>query len=105
VVPRSTILIENPVALVDKYADKHGVREVAEAFVNFLWEKQAQRAYAKYGLRSVDEEVAAEFQSQYPRVEDLWKIDYLGGWRKVSQEIYGPQGVYTRVFEELHGSK
>jgi sulfate/thiosulfate-binding protein len=104
-VPRSTILIENPVALVDKYADKHGVREVAEGFINFLWEKQAQRAYAKYGLRSVDPEVAAEFQSQYPKVEDLWKIDYLGGWRKVSQEIYGPQGVYTKVFEELHGGK
>ena len=36
VIPRSTILIENPVALVDKNVDKHGVREVAEAFVAFL---------------------------------------------------------------------
>jgi ABC-type sulfate transport system substrate-binding protein len=105
VVPRSTILIENPVAIVDKNVDKHGVRQVAEAFVNFLWDKQAQRAYAKYGLRPVDPDVAGEVQAQYPAVEDLWKIDFLGGWAKVSQDIYGPQGVYTRVFEELHGSK
>lgn len=36
VIPRSTILIENPIAVVDKYADKHGVRAVAEAFIAFL---------------------------------------------------------------------
>jgi sulfate transport system substrate-binding protein len=105
VIPRSTILIENPVAIVDMNADKHGVREVAEAFINFLWDKEAQRAYAKYGLRPLDPEVAREVQSQYPAVPDLWKIDFLGGWANVSQNIYGPQGVYTKVFEELHASR
>ena len=105
VIPRSTILIENPVALVDKNVDKHGVREVAAAFVDFLWGKEAQRAYAKYGLRPLDPEVAKEVQSQYPPVEDLWKIDYLGGWKKVAQDIYGPQGVYTKVIQELQDSR
>ena len=105
VVPRSTILIENPVALIDKNVDKHGVRQAAEAFVNFLSDKEAQRAYAKYGLRPVDPEVAKEVQGQYPAVEDLWKIDFLGGWAKVGQDIYGPQGVYTKVYGELHEGK
>ncbi len=105
VIPRSTILIENPVALIDKNVDKHGTREVAEAFVAFLWEKEAQRAYAKYGLRPVDPEVAEEVKGQYPAVEDLWKVDYLGGWGRVATEIYGPQGVYTKMFEELRGQK
>lgn len=105
IVPRSTILIENPVAIVDKNVDKHGVREVAEAFVNFLWDKEAQRGYAKYGLRPTHPDVAGEVQSQYPAVEDLWKIDFLGGWGQVTKDIYGPQGVYTKVFEELHASK
>jgi sulfate transport system substrate-binding protein len=105
VVPRSTILIENPVALVDKYVDKHGARQVAEAFVNFLWEKDSQRAYAKYGLRPVDTDVAKEVEKQFPAVEDLWKIDYLGGWPKVTKEIYGPDGIYTKVFEELHAGR
>jgi sulfate/thiosulfate transport system substrate-binding protein len=105
VVPASTILIENPVALIDKYVDKHGVREVAEAFVDFLWTQNAQRAYAKYGLRPVYEMVAAEVKDQFPPVKDLWKIDYLGGWKKVTDEIYGPQGVYTRITEELQKSR
>jgi sulfate transport system substrate-binding protein len=105
VVPQSTILIENPVALVDKYVDKHGTRPVAEAFIDFLWSAEAQRAFSKYGLRPVDDAVAAEVQSQFPEVTDLWKIDFLGGWKKVGTDIYGPQGVYTKVFEELHATK
>ena len=101
VTPRSTILIENPVALIDKYVDKHGTREVAQAFVEFLWTAEAQQAYAKYGLRPVDKTVAAQVQQQYPKVEDLWTMEYLGGWKKVTEELYGANGIYTRIFEEL----
>lgn len=105
VVPRSTILIENPVALIDKYVDKHGVREAAEAFVSFLWTQDAQRAYAKFGLRPVYVMVAAEVKDQFPAVQDLWKIDFLGGWKRVADEIYGPQGIYTKSTEELQKSR
>lgn len=105
VIPRSTILIENPVALIDKYVDKHGTREVAEAFVNFLWTAEAQRAFAKFGLRSVDKAVADETKKEFPKVEDLWTMEYLGGWKKVTEEIYGPQGIYTKLVEELQKSR
>jgi len=105
VVPRSTILIENPVALVDKYVDKHGVREAAEAFIDFMWSKEAQRGYAKYGLRPVDETVAQEVKAQFPAVQDLWKIGFLGGWKKVTEELYGPQGVYSTAIEEVQKSR
>jgi sulfate transport system substrate-binding protein len=105
VVPHSTILIENPAALIDKYVDKHGVREAAEAFVNFLWSQEAQRAYAKYGLRPVVETISKEGLEKLPTVQDLWKIDYLGGWKRVTEEIYAPQGVYSKIIEELQRSR
>ncbi len=105
VIPRSTILIENPAALIDTNVDKHGVREVAEAFINFLSSEEGQRGYARYGLRSVGPKIAEEVKAQFPPVEDLWKIDYLGGWKRVTEEIYGPQGVYSRVVDELRKSQ
>jgi sulfate transport system substrate-binding protein len=104
VIPRSTILIENPVALVDTYVDKHGVRRVAEEFIDFLWTRDAQRVFAKYGLRPVEPATAQEVAAQFQPAGDVWKIDFLGGWKKVSQDIFGPNGVYTKSFEELHTS-
>lgn len=105
VIPRSTVLIENPVAVIDTYVDKHGTRQVAEGFVNFLWTAQAQRVFAQYGLRPVAPEVAGESGAQYPPVADLWKIDYLGGWQQVATDLFGPSGAYTRSFEEIHATR
>jgi sulfate/thiosulfate-binding protein len=102
VVPHSTILIENPAALIDRNVDKHGVREVAEAFLQFLSSEEAQRAFVNYGLRPVDLKVAQQVKGQFPQVNDLWKIDFLGGWKNVATDIYGPEGVYTRITQELH---
>ncbi len=98
IIPRSTILIENPVAVVDSYVDKHGTREVAEAFVNFLFTKEAQEVFAQYGLRSVDSDVVKETASQYAVVEDLFTIgDVFGGWAKAKPKYFSDEGVYTKA--------
>lgn len=105
IIPHSTILIQNPVALVDENADRHGAREVAEAFVQFLWSKEAQRDFANYGLRPVDADVAVELADKFPAAEDLWTIDFLGGWKNAEQVLYGPEGVYTKAIEELRSER
>jgi sulfate/thiosulfate-binding protein len=105
VVPHSTILIENPVALVDSYVDRHGVRPVAEAFVQFLWSNAAQRGFAKYGLRPVDPEVASQVPAEFPPVEDLWTVEFLGGWTKVEADLYGQAGAYTKLIQELRDTR
>ncbi len=101
VIPRSTILIENPVAIVDRYVDKHGTRELAEAFVQFLHSDVAQRAFAHYGFRPASPTVLQEFAAQYPTPPLLFDIAYMGGWTKVREMLYGNDGVWTRVTTEL----
>lgn len=101
VVPDATILIENPAAIVDKNADKHGVRELAEEFVAFLWTEEAQRAFARYGFRPVSPTVAAEFEAVYPTPPLLFDMEYLGGWTRVREALYGPEGIWTRITVEL----
>lgn len=97
VVPKATILIENPAAVVDKYADKHGNRDLAEAFVAFLATPEAQRAFAEYGLRPVDPGVAKETVKRFPAVRDLFGIRDLGGWAQVEKTLFAPDGAYERA--------
>jgi sulfate transport system substrate-binding protein len=101
VIPRSTILIENPVAVVDTYVDKHGTRRAAEAFVAFLISKEAQEVFAQFGLRSIDPAVALATAARYPKVPDLWTIEFLGGWKQVTTGFFGDGGIYTRAIEEV----
>jgi len=103
VIPSSTILIENPVAVVDTYVDEHGTREVAEAFVEFLFTPEAQEIFAKYGLRSVDPDVAAAHTDQYPLVADLFTIEYFGGWPQAREEVFGETGVFNVAIQEVQG--
>jgi sulfate transport system substrate-binding protein len=105
VIPRSTILIENPVAVVDAYVDQHGTREVAEAFRDFLLTKEAQQVFAEYGLRSVDPEVAKATEAQYPAVADLFLIGDVGGWDTVTSSFFGPDGTFTKLLEEVQAGQ
>jgi len=100
VLPQSSILIENPIAVVDTYVDKHGSRDVAEAFVAFLLTKEAQEIFAQYGLRSVDPEVAAATAEQYPALADQFTIDEFGGWAAATPQFFGEEGIFTKVVTE-----
>ncbi len=102
VIPRSTILIENPVAVVDKYADKHGSRKAAEAFVKFLFSKEAQQVFADVGgLRSIDASVNAANEKRFPKVQDLFTIAHFGGWSKATPALFGDAGIWARAVAEV----
>jgi len=105
VIPTSTILIENPVTVVDANVDKHGIREVAEAFVNFLYTQQAQEIYAQHGLRVVNPDVVATTTELYPAVEDLFTVEFFGGWENIMVDIFGEEGVYTQAILQVQGGE
>jgi sulfate transport system substrate-binding protein len=97
VIPKSTILIENPVAIVDTVVDKHGSRKAAGALLDYLVTPEAQRLYAKHGLRPVVDEVAKEVAASYPPVEDLFTIRELGDWKGVGTSIFDSGTGYDKA--------
>jgi sulfate/thiosulfate transport system substrate-binding protein len=101
VYPPSTVLIENPVAVVDENVDKHCVRDVAEAFVEYLHTPETQEIYRTVGfLRPVDPQkaAAADDEMGFPAIEDLFTLEDLGGWDAVNEDVFGEQGVFTQAF-------
>ena len=85
------------------YADEHGRRELAEAFLQYLRSPAAQRIFARSGLRPVDPDVAAEpelgDQSQ-SRVADLFTMEDLGGFNKLKEKLFSSGGAYTRALQQ-----
>ncbi|MEL6457807.1 MAG: sulfate ABC transporter substrate-binding protein [Cyanobacteria bacterium J06621_15] len=101
IVPETNILIENPVAVIDRNVDKHGNREVAEAFVEYLFTPAAQREFAKIGFRPVNEVIKQEFANQYPPVKTLFTVEELGGWDKVQNRFFADGAAFDEIQERI----
>ncbi len=102
VVPEVNISIDNPIAVVDANVDKHGTREVAEAFVQYLFTPEAQREFAKVGFRPVDPMVATEFATQYPPIKTLFTIADLGGWDAVQTKFFVDDAIFDKILNKLN---
>jgi sulfate transport system substrate-binding protein len=97
VLPESTISIECPVALVDGYVERHHNRQAAAAFVDFLFSKQAQTAFAGYGFRPVVAVDPAAASAPLPQPKDLFTIEDLGGWKKLQSTVFDANAAYDRA--------
>ena len=105
VIPPSTVLIENPVAVVDKNAEAHCVKEVADAFVDYLHTPEVKDLYTTVGfLRSTDAAEAQKGGGDFAPIEDLFTVDDFGGWDSLNDTVFGdPDGVFTKAFAEAQG--
>ena len=102
VIPRSTILIENPIAVLKTSEHK----QEANAFLRFLRTPEAQRTFAENGYRPVNKAVASQFASKFPARPGQFTIDQLGlgGWAKVQQRFFDPRnGIMARIERQVGG--
>jgi sulfate/thiosulfate-binding protein len=98
VYPPSTVMIENPVAIVDANVDKHCVRDVAEAFVEYLHSPEAKEVYTDVGfLRSTDKKEAQQGGGRFPAIEDLFTVDEIGGWDALNEQLFSDNGIVTQA--------
>jgi sulfate/thiosulfate transport system substrate-binding protein len=120
VYPTSTILIENPVALVDTYVDKHGTREVAQAFIDYLWSPEGQIIFAQHGFRPVNADIAKQFNVNveatpaadvapdtvtlnFPPIADQFTIEEFKTWADARKTFFGDEGSITAIISTVKG--
>jgi sulfate transport system substrate-binding protein len=97
VIPKYTILIQNPIAILSG-----GNTAGAQKFVNYLLSPAGQKIWAEKGYRPVIEGVASP--NQFPTPPGLFTIDSLGGWKKVAKvffETEGAAGIVTKIEQSL----
>jgi len=99
VVPSMSILAEPPVAVVDKWVDKHKTRAVAEAYVQYLYSPEGQEIAAQQGYRPRDPQAAQKHAAQFPKMELTTIDDSFGGWKKAQAEHFADGGVFDQIFK------
>ncbi|ABS28588.1 sulfate ABC transporter substrate-binding protein [Anaeromyxobacter sp. Fw109-5] len=97
VAPRTSILAEPPVAVVEKNADRHGTRALAQAYLEFLYTPEGQELVAKHFYRPRDRAVAARHAGRFPAMR-LVTIDAFGGWQKAQAAHFADGGVFDQIY-------
>lgn len=101
VTPSESVLAEPPVSLVDKVVDKHGTRQVAQSYLQFLYTEEGQTIAAKNFYRPRLQSLAAKYSAQFPRVKLFTVDEVFGGWQKAQKAHFADGGVFDQIYQ-LH---
>jgi len=100
VIPSMSVLAEFPVAIVDSVVDKRGSRDLAKAYLDYLYTPEGQTIIAEHGNRVRDPEVAAAFADQFPDVRLVTVEDVFGGWDRITEEHFAEGGILDQLYGE-----
>ena len=99
VVPSLSILAEPPVTLVDRNVERNGTRELANAYLNYLYSEEGQRIAAKNFYRPRNAKVAAEFREQFPQLELVTIDEAFNGWKEAQPKFFGDGGLFDQIYQ------
>lgn len=86
VIPEATILSEHPVVVIDRNVSAVD-RPVIDAFVQYLWSEEAQRAFVKSNFRASINDALNQENKDLATIKYPFTVDYFGGWEKAYPEI------------------
>lgn len=97
VTPSVSILAEPTISVVDKVVDKRGTREVADAYLQYLYSPEGQTIAAKNFYRPRDAAVAKQFSQTFPQLKLLTIDEEFGGWTEAQKTHFATGGVFDDI--------
>ena len=98
IVPSLSVLAQPPVAIVDKNVDKKGTRQVAQAYLEYLYSEAGQEIAARNYYRPTLDKVAKKYAKQFPAVTLFAVDEAFGGWSKAKEVHFKDGGVFDQIF-------
>lgn len=98
VIPSTTIVAEPPVAVVDKFARRHGTESVARAYLDYLYSAEAQALAGKYYYRPSLKEAADKFSDVFVKVNASTIAEEYGGWQNAQAKHFSEGGTFDQVY-------
>jgi sulfate/thiosulfate-binding protein len=98
--PSISILAEPPVAIVDKVVDKHKTREVAKAYLDYLYSDEGQEIGAKNYYRPQSQAIAEKYKDQFPKINMFTIDEVFGGWDKAQKTHFADGGTFDQIYKK-----
>lgn len=97
VYPKTTILAENPVSVVDKVVDKKGTRKQAEAYLKYLYSDEGQAIAVKHNLRPRNAALLKQHQAKFIGLPTFTVDEVFGGWSKAQADHFRDGALYDQI--------
>ena len=100
ITPSISILAEPPVALVDKVVEDRGTREVATAYLEYLYSDAGQKLAGDNYYRPTNPEILKEFSNVFNLDLELLTIDdsLFGGWKQAQEKHFDDGGIFDQLY-------
>jgi sulfate transport system substrate-binding protein len=99
IVPSMSILAEPPVARLDGNVEKNKTRDLADAYLRYLYSPDGQRLAAKHYYRPYKPEYAAAADvARFPTLELITIDGAFGGWGAAQAKFFADGGVFDQIY-------
>jgi len=99
VYPSVSVEADLPVAVVSKYAQKHGTATLAQAYLAWLYSPEAQDIAAHHYLRPRDTAVFKRNASLFKPITLYSVKDVFGGWQQAQHRHFDDGGVFDQLYQ------
>lgn len=97
VMPSMSILAEPTVSVVDKVVDKRGTRDIATAYLAYIYSPQGQDIAAKNYYRPRDNAIAEKYKDRFPTLTLFTINEVFGDWQSAQQIHFSTGGIFDEI--------
>ncbi|WP_294771843.1 sulfate ABC transporter substrate-binding protein [uncultured Rhodoferax sp.] len=96
--PSSSIVAENPVAIVERTVAKKGTVDVAKAYLNFLYTEEGQEIAAKHAIRPTNQAILKKYANVFKPITLFRVEDYFGSFAEAQKVHFNDGGQFDKLY-------
>ncbi|MFC0322214.1 sulfate ABC transporter substrate-binding protein [Gallibacterium melopsittaci] len=86
------------VAEVKQNSERHHTQQLAQRFIQSLWQEPAQHIAAKSGFRPNVSAIFAQYQTKFPAINLFDVNQQFGSWQQINQRYFSDGGQFDQLY-------
>ena len=98
VYPSTSIVAENPVAVVERTVAKKGTADLAKAYLNFVYSDEGQEIAAKHNIRPTSPAILKKHESKFKPVKLFTVQELFGSLSEAQKAHFNDGGTFDKIY-------